>query len=106
VNRSPGGFSEALLAIQVAMQPGVEVVVVGAPDAEDTQEMIRTIRSVYLPNKVVLLKDPNHAELKKMAPYTESQKMIGGKATVYICRNFACEAPLVDPAEVLKSLRE
>jgi len=106
INRSPDGFSQALQAVQFAKGPSVEIVIVGSSDSLDTQEMIRAIRSVYLPNKVVLLKEPDDPAIIKFVPYTRDQKRVDGKATVYICRNFACEAPLTDPAEVVKQLKQ
>ena len=68
----------------------------------DAEEMIRGVRSVYLPNKVVLLKEPDDLSILKLAPFTKGQKMIDGKATVYICRN--CEAPLTNPLVVRQIL--
>ena len=104
INRSPSGFSQALQALQFAEGQGVEIVIVGERGNADTDEMIRVVRSVYLPNKVVLLKEPDDSKVIKLAPYTKGQKMIDGKATVYICRNFGCEAPLTDPKKVRDSL--
>ena len=105
INRSPDGFSQALQAVQFAKGPSVEIVIVGTLDSSDTQEIIQAVRSVYLPNKVVLLKEPDDPAVIKLAPYTQAQQMIDGKATVYICRNFACEAPLTDPEEVCAALQ-
>ncbi len=102
LNRSPDSFSQALQAVQFAKGPSVEIVIVGERGSADTEAMIFAIRSVYQPNKVVLLKDDPAVE--KLAPYTQAQKTVDGKATVYICRNFACEAPLTDPGAVKGAL--
>jgi len=106
INRAPDGFSQALQAVQFARGESVEIVIAGNPDSPDTKEMIRAVRSVYLPNKVVLLKEPDDPVILKLAPYTVDQKQIDGKATVYICRNFACEAPLTDPEKVIEMLSQ
>jgi len=106
INRAPDGFSQALQAVQFARGGSVEIVIVGNPDSPDTKEMIRAVRSIYLPNKVVLLKEPDDPAVMKLASYTKDQKQIDGKATVYICRNFACEAPLTDPVDVLNALKQ
>jgi len=66
--------------------------------------MISAVRSVYLPNKVVLLKEPDDRSLEKLAPYTQTQEMVDGKATVYICRHFTCEAPLTNSSQVIEQL--
>ena len=104
INRYPSGFSQALQAIQFAEGPGVEIVIVGERGTADTEEMVRAVRSVYLPNTVVVFKESGDESIGKLAPYTKDQKMIDGKATVFICRNFACESPLTDPEKVRESL--
>jgi uncharacterized protein YyaL (SSP411 family) len=104
ITRAPSGFSQALQAVQFVRGGSIEIVIVGTPDSTDTKEMISAVRSLYLPNKVVLLREPDDPAIIKLASYTKDQKMIDGKATVYICRNFVCEAPLTDPTSVVKSL--
>jgi uncharacterized protein YyaL (SSP411 family) len=31
---------------------------------------------------------------------------VGGKATAYVCRNYACELPVTDRAELARQLEE
>ncbi|RKX40601.1 MAG: hypothetical protein DRP64_12425 [Verrucomicrobia bacterium] len=95
IDRSPSSFSQALIALQFAAGETVEIVVVGKRDSEDTQQMLEYINRIYKPGKVVLFKDPADADrLAGLAPFTKEQGMVDGKATVYICRNFACEQPI------------
>ena len=43
--------------------------------------------------------DPaDQAALAAHMPWIAQMKMIDGKATVYVCRGFACDAPSTDPA--------
>jgi uncharacterized protein YyaL (SSP411 family) len=95
IERAPSNFSQALIALQFAEGETVEIVVVGDRESEDTKQMLETINRTYKPGKVVLFKDPAEAEkLAKIAAFTKEQGMMDGKATVYICRNFACEQPI------------
>ncbi len=105
IHRAPDGFSQALQAVQFACKGAVEIVIVGRLGAPATQAMIRAVRSVYLPDKVVLLKEPDDPAIIKLAPFTGTQEQIGGNVTVYICRDFSCEQPLTDPDEVLRKLQ-
>jgi len=102
INRSPDGFSQALQAVAFANGLSVEVVIVGDGTLPETLALIGAIRSVYQPNRTVLLKTPG---LEKIAPFTSNMKRVDGKPSVYICRNFSCEQPLTDPSEVREKLR-
>lgn len=95
ISRSPSNFSQALIGLQFAVGETVEIVVVGEKTDPETSAMLKYIHSVYKPGKVVLIKDAANAEaLAKLAPFTQDQNPVGGKPTVYICRNFACEKPI------------
>ena len=68
--------------------------------------MIETLRSKYIPNKVVILKSENirDPEINNLAEYLQSYVSIKGKATVFVCRNQTCELPTTDIKKMLKSL--
>ena len=73
----------------------------GHRDSPDTRKMHAAINGSYNPGKVLLFKDPAEAEaLGKIAPFTKQLKMVDGKATAYICRNFACERPVNAPGKL------
>jgi uncharacterized protein YyaL (SSP411 family) len=83
-----------------------EVVIVGAPGASDTEAMIKALRSQFVPRKVVLFKpgDEEAPDIVRMAEFTEYHVMIDGKATAYVCRNYACETPTTDISRMLELL--
>lgn len=83
-----------LLALDFALGPTYEIVVVGNPDTDDTKSMLKTIRKHYAPNAVVLFRTSEEttetpAILKHVADY----KPIDGKATAYVCQNQTCKQP-------------
>jgi uncharacterized protein YyaL (SSP411 family) len=88
-------------ALQFAFGETVEIVIVGDPDAPETADLIRVVRSVYRPHKTVLFKKPDDPDVEKIAPFTQSMK----KPAVYLCRDSACTAPLTDPAAVKEALQ-
>lgn len=67
----------------------------------------KALASVYLPNKVVVFRPAGEEKpaVSKLAPYTETQRAIGSKATVYVCTNYSCKLPTTDPAVMLRQLR-
>lgn len=95
IQRSPSAFAQALIAFQFGAGKTEEVVVVGERDRADTKAILDYINSLYNPFRTVLFKDASdNSDLNKVAPFTKEMDMLDGKATVYICRNFACDQPL------------
>jgi uncharacterized protein YyaL (SSP411 family) len=107
VKRFPSAYTQLLCALDFALSPSLEVVIVGEPDSEDTRQMLAALRKEYLPNKVVLLRQPgDNPPITKFAPYTEPMTGIEGKATAYVCRNYICRMPTADPEQLKKLIRE
>lgn len=104
LDRAPHAFPQAMQAVQFAAGDALEVVIVGDPVRLETGELIRAVRSVYAPHKTVLQKAPGFGALGELAPFTKEMNLVDGAPAVYICRNFACEAPLTDPAAVRQVL--
>lgn len=110
VERTPTSFNQMLCALDFAVGPSFEVVIAGNAEADDTAAMLRALRSEYLPNKVVLFREDGketeqETPIWKYAAYTEAQHSLEGKATAYVCQNYACKAPTTDPAAMLDTLR-
>jgi uncharacterized protein YyaL (SSP411 family) len=106
VAQLPSGHTQMLSALDFAVGPSYEVVVVGEPDAPDTREMVRALQSEYVPNMVVVLRHVTggSAPIDALAPYVESFSRVDGRATAYVCRNFECELPTTEVSTMLCSL--
>ncbi|MEZ4700759.1 MAG: thioredoxin domain-containing protein [Rhodothermales bacterium] len=102
VYQTPSSFTAMLCAVDYAIGPAQEIVIVGDPVREDTRALIRAVRARYLPNKVVLLRPPGEAgeRLGRLAPYTRSLPALNGKAAVYVCEQFACSQPVTRPEDL------
>ncbi|MCL7960196.1 MAG: hypothetical protein M8861_08395 [marine benthic group bacterium] len=89
-----------LSAMDMAIGPSQELVIVGDPDAEDTRSLLAVAREGYHPNLVVLLRPPGDAgkTIAELAPFTGSFDLLDGHAAAYLCSGFACERPVSDPA--------
>jgi uncharacterized protein YyaL (SSP411 family) len=107
ISQVPLGHTHFLSALNFAFGPSNEVVVAGKPEADDTKLMIRALRQNYSPHKVVLFRpsDSNSPDIVKLAGFTEFQTAIDGKATAYVCQNYACNAPTTDIEEMVKLLQ-
>ena len=98
IERSPRGFSAMLLGYIFETDSPKEVVIVGNSNQEESMVFLTSVNSNYEPNKIILFKDMSNKNsvLSTLAPWTESQTTIDGKATAYICENFTCNLPTTD----------
>ena len=104
LERAASGFTFMLQTLQLLEGPAHELVVVGDPDAADTRAMLDAVHGRFLPFTVVLLKRPGDDALDDLAPFTEAQAALEGRATAYVCRNFACDRPTTEVDAMLASL--
>ncbi|UCF99500.1 MAG: thioredoxin domain-containing protein [Spirochaetaceae bacterium] len=107
VETSPLAFTFLLSAVDFQIGPSFEVVITGDPSAEDTKGLVRSLRGEFVPNKVLLFRPAGEAQpdIAELAPFTRFQVGIDGKATVYVCRDYACELPITTGEEMLRLLQ-
>ncbi|HWI17085.1 MAG TPA: thioredoxin domain-containing protein, partial [Vicinamibacterales bacterium] len=87
--------------LSTSLATAEQIVIVGKRDAADTRAMWNAAHKLYRPFAVMTLVDPSQQEgLAEHMPWIASMKMVDGKATAYVCKGFACDAPSTDP-EVL-----
>lgn len=99
IEHYPIGYSFSLLALQMAMNPPSQVVIAGEKGAEVTRKMVDAVRKEYSPLRVVLVHDPTTI-LGSLSPMVSDKTMIDQQATLYLCENFACQAPVTDLEKV------
>ncbi|UCE27392.1 MAG: thioredoxin domain-containing protein [Candidatus Coatesbacteria bacterium] len=106
VAKAPANHAMLMAAVDFAVGPSHEVVIVGDPGSDDTRAMLDAVGRVHVPNAVVLLVPvgDDRAEITELAPYAEGFDTVKGKATAYVCSNFACERPTNDIGEMLELL--
>jgi len=94
--RYPQGFGRALAAMEFAIQPTREIVLVG----DANQELAQVVWDTFLPNKIVasILAGSEVSDLLLL----EGKTAIDGKPTAYVCENFVCDRP-VTTAEDLRA---
>jgi hypothetical protein len=91
----------ALSFLDFHFGPSHEIVISGGEEGE----MVDALRKSFLPNKVIIRRTSENAEaLAKLAPYTETQRSRDGRATAYVCQNFACQLPTIEVEKMMQSL--
>ncbi len=100
----PTAHAELLLALDFALEPTREVVVVTGSGLET---LLVPVRRTHAPNRAFALVEPAAIDaLKKTIPWVEHRAARGGRATAYVCRNRVCNAPTEDPAVLKRQLAQ
>jgi uncharacterized protein YyaL (SSP411 family) len=96
-----------MLAALSTYHAGVpQVVLVGERQAEDTLAVRSVLQEVYVPTMIVVPVLPQHREtLERLLPWVASMRAVDGRATAYVCRDFACQSPVTSPEDLLRSVR-
>jgi hypothetical protein len=95
--RFPSAFGYILAAADFYLADVTEIALVGA----DTGAMERALRNRFRPH-AVLAGAPDGAS--SAVPLLASRSAVGGLATAYVCRGFACNAPVTTTSELLENL--
>ncbi|MFT4050097.1 MAG: thioredoxin domain-containing protein [Solirubrobacterales bacterium] len=98
-SRLPLGFGCALQAIDFHIGPVPEVAIVG-PD-EQRAALERVLLGAFRPK---LVSASAQSADGTRVPLLELRETIDGAAAAYVCRNFACELPVTDPAALAAKL--
>jgi hypothetical protein len=104
VSRAPSACTQLMSALDFAIGPSCEVILVGDPRKADTKRMIEALRSRFAPRKVVLL----HSKLgqrqgtRYLDTFTRGLTSKEGKATAYVCCNRVCNPPTTDPDKMIE----
>jgi uncharacterized protein len=107
LERLPFAFGSTLLALDFYLRPSIEIAVVGDPATPEAGKARGSIGRRFLPRLVLSGAPAKPApELEKKIPLLEGKSPIGGKTTVYICRNYACEAPITEIEKLDARLEE
>jgi uncharacterized protein YyaL (SSP411 family) len=89
-------------ALSASLSGGEQIVIVGRRGEADTQAMWQAAHQRYRPFAVVVPADPSEqAALAVHMPWVAEMKMIDNRATAYVCRDFACDAPSTNPGVFL-----
>jgi uncharacterized protein YyaL (SSP411 family) len=92
-----------LSALDFYLGPVDEIAIVGDPEVSDTRETLRLLRQAFRPCQVLAFKPAGADEPSATGPVPLlTGKTAQGAVTVYVCRDFACQAPLVG-LEALRS---
>jgi len=91
----PLGFGQWLQGLAYALSKPREIAIVGDADSADTQALLSVVRNGYRPFQVVALGAPEAQP--PAVPLLQDRDLVDGRAAAYVCRDFACQAPVTTP---------
>ncbi len=106
LSEHPLAAGQMLVALDFRLGPVDEVAVAGDPGDEGTRRVLRALGSAFAPNRVTAFRPtPPAGEAEAAVPLLAGKEAVGGQVTAYVCRDFACQAPLVGAEAALAALR-
>jgi uncharacterized protein YyaL (SSP411 family) len=85
--------------------PRREIAIVGPPGDPATRALVAVAREEGGPGAVAACGDPGDAEAVAAAPLLAGRSLVDGRPVAYVCRDFACRAPVTDPEALRAELR-
>jgi uncharacterized protein YyaL (SSP411 family) len=96
------GQSMLLCSLDYALGPTSEVALLGSRGDPTIAEMLRAMRSRFLPNKSTVLVDGK--EIREIVPFSRSLPQDGGAAAAYVCTDHVCSLPVPGPKKLMMLL--
>nr|WP_238457728.1 thioredoxin domain-containing protein [Desulforamulus ferrireducens] len=97
----PPGHSFFMMAAYLQAEPPLEIILAGSKQDSTLKQMLRLVQQQFLPHAVVLV---NYTEEDTTLPPLQGKIPLQGKATAYVCQNFACQAPISDLEELRQAI--
>jgi uncharacterized protein YyaL (SSP411 family) len=104
----PGAASQMLIALDFYLGPALEIVVVGDLAHAEVQQALRLIRGEFRPHQVIAWRSTDVAAMQEAETIVPvlAGRTPQGAVTTYLCRNFACAAPVVGVDRLRERLAE
>jgi hypothetical protein len=95
-----------LVAMDRAAAPARHVVIAGDPGAADTRALVAEFERRYLPRDVLIVTGGEAwtRTLAPLVPFAAGLPRQDGRATAYVCVDYACAAPVTEPEALGRQL--
>ena len=106
--QAPHALPQLLCAREAALQPPRTVVLAGDPRADDFAALTAVLHEKLGARRALLAADGGEGQrwLAARRPYLAAMAPRDGRATAYVCENFACRPPVTEPAALRRLLEE
>ncbi len=105
IERSARAFVTTLSVVDLLLEGPVELAFAGEPGSPGRTALEAAVARQYLPNRVVAHGAPAvGATLSSELPLLAGKSLVGGQPALYVCKDFACQAPVTRPEDVPRVL--
>jgi uncharacterized protein len=99
IERAPMAAGQLLIALDMWLGPMQELVLIGGVGEAENQAVLGELRRAYLPNTIIAYRPgESHGSSARRSPILDplfaGRAAINGQPVLYICENFACQAPI------------
>src|SRR6266702_3426818 len=96
----PSAMPQMLVALDYSLSKPRQIVVAGKKDAPETKALLTQVQHPFLPKTILLLADGGEGQkyLGEKNEAIRAMSLVEGKPAAYVCENFTCKAPVIDPA--------
>jgi hypothetical protein len=103
IEQAPRAFATSLDVLDFLESTPLELALVGRRGTPDREALERAVADLYLPNRVCAHIDPDQPEATDL-PLLRGKTLVRERAALYVCRNYACAAPVTDPGAAAAAL--
>jgi hypothetical protein len=100
VNRYPAAYAQLLIALDYALGPKTEVILVPAAGGSPPQELLAEQRRHFLPRTQAIVYRAGDTRLESLAPLVQGKGPVEGIAAAWVCRDQTCLPPVTAPEEL------
>ena len=93
----PSAFSYLASQLAFVLAPPHEIALVGEPGSSDLERMLCVLNDSYRPAQVVALRSSEQPDTQKHILLLANRDKRDGMATAFVCQNYVCRMPVVDP---------
>jgi uncharacterized protein len=102
IGQVPRGFPKSLMVVDLLLRGPVELAVVGTPGDKGYDQLRSAVNRCFVPYRILAYRQ--ELESESTHPLLAGKTPVQGKAALYVCKNFACQAPITDPQVVPSAL--
>jgi uncharacterized protein YyaL (SSP411 family) len=104
---APVALPAMLTACEFFLAEPRQIVVAGPRDAAGTRALLRAFHARFVANRIVLLVDTDETRraLAAQIPAIQAMQPAGGIPSAYVCRNYTCQLPVTEAAQLAELLQ-